>query len=124
MAAAQDRVMELVEKQLRKNPQVSNQELYQKATQLDSSVSELSLRQFHAKYPLQVKRKMSPKSGRRRRSRRKSRELDRETIRQHLIRFARDISAAEGKAETIEILADVDRYVTELAEALDGSGRK
>lgn len=117
--------MEWVQKQLKKNPAVSNQELFAKAKEIDPAVGELSLRQFHAKYPLQVKRKLAPKSGTRRRSRRRrAKELNREAIRESLLKFARDVSAAEGKAETIEVLANVDKYVSELADALDGGGRK
>lgn len=125
MAASEDKVMEWVQKQLKKNPAVSNQELFAKAKEIDPAVGELSLRQFHAKYPLQVKRKLAPKSGTRGRSRRRrAKELNREAIRESLLKFARDVSAAEGKAETIEILANVDKYVSELADALDGGGRK
>lgn len=128
MAAAgddkKDKVMELVEKQLKKNPDISNEELFEKAKQVDSSVGELSLRQFHAKYPLQVKRKLAPKTGRRSRKRRRGKEIDRNVVREGLLRFAKDIAAAEGKAETIEILANVEQYVTDLVQALDGGGRK
>lgn len=124
-APADDKVMELVEKQLRKNPKVSNEELFEKAKGVDPSVGELSLRQFHAKYPLQVKRKLAPKTGRRsRRSRRRAQEVDREAVRQSLLKFAKDISAAEGKAETIELLANVDDYVNELIKVMNGGSRK
>lgn len=124
-APADDKVMELVEKQLRKNPEVTNEELFEKAKGVDPSVGELSLRQFHAKYPLQVKRKLAPKTGRRsRRSRRRAQEVDREALRQALLKFAKDISAAEGKAETIELLANLDDYVTELIKVMNGGSRK
>lgn len=124
-ASADDKVMELVEKQLRKNPEISNEELFEKAKGVDPSVGELSLRQFHAKYPLQVKRKLAPKTGRRsRRSRRRAQDVDREAVRQSLLKFAKDISAAEGKAETIELLANVDEYVTELIKVMNGGTRK
>lgn len=127
MATDSEKVMQMVEKELRRNPDIANAELYEKAQGVDESVGELTLRQFHAKYPLQVKRRMAPKtSGKkpRRRSRRtrasRKGEVDREAVRRSLIRFAKDVSAAEGKAATIELLADMDRYVDELVEALDG----
>lgn len=49
--------MKYVEEQLAKNPGISNQELQEGAKKLDRSVGQLSIRQFHAKYPLQVKRR-------------------------------------------------------------------
>jgi hypothetical protein len=54
--AANERVMEMVRKELQKNPAISSQDLFEKAKKLDSSMNGLSIRQFHASYPLQVKR--------------------------------------------------------------------
>lgn len=128
MATAADKVMQMVEKELSKNPDVSNEKLYEKAKSVDDSIADLSLRQFHAKYPLQVKRRSAPKrapagsSGRKRKSRRKRRgEPDREAVRRTLLRFAKEISAAEDKAATIDLMADLDRVVDEVVEAVDGS---
>lgn len=123
MATTEDKVMKMVEKELRQNPDVSNEELFKKAKDVDSSVEDLSLRQFHAKYPLQVKRRLAPKrprSATRRRRRSRKKDVDREAIRQSLLRFAKDVSAAEGKAETIDVLSNVDRYVEELVEGVGG----
>lgn len=127
MPTDSEKVMQLVEKELRRNPDIANAELYEKAKGVDESVGELTLRQFHAKYPLQVKRRTSPQATRKKprgRSRRpkasRKGEVDREAVRRSLIRFAKDVSAAEGKTATIELLADMDRYVDELVEALDG----
>lgn len=57
MANTADAVMAMVEEELKKNPSVSSEELFQKAKQLDESISQLNIRQFHARYPLQVKRR-------------------------------------------------------------------
>lgn len=48
-------VMEMVEEELRKDPETSNQELREKAEEIDSDIADLSARQFNARYPLQVK---------------------------------------------------------------------
>lgn len=60
MAEVNAKVMEMVKSELKKNPDISNKELLQKATSIDKSVGKLSARQFNATYPLQVKRAMAP----------------------------------------------------------------
>jgi len=50
------RVMNMVRRTLVENPEVSNEALYAAAVALDPSVAKLTLRQFHARYPLQVRR--------------------------------------------------------------------
>ncbi len=127
-----DAIMEMVRQELSDDPDAENKDLYAKAKKIDPSVDDLSLRQFHARYPLQVKRKMAQS----RRDRKKSRgakkatgsggggtggsgSVDRETIRSTLLRFARDVSAADGKAEMIDILSSVDDYVDDVVDAVD-----
>lgn len=135
MADRSEKVMEMVRKELEKDPDVSNKVLYEKATGIDSSVEGLSLRQFHAQYPLQVKRKKSAgkktasrarkksRKTRGRRGRRKGRaERDPSGVRSVLLRFAKDVSAAESKAETIDVLTQVDNYVDDVLRAADGRG--
>jgi hypothetical protein len=56
MADSNQRVMDLVRREIAKNPGVSSEALFAKAKKVDSSLGRLSTRQFHAKYPLQVKR--------------------------------------------------------------------
>ncbi len=135
MADVNDKVMDMVRKELKKNPDAENQELYEKAKKVDGSVDDLSLRQFHARYPLQVKRQLAQKKGgkkggRKRKSRKKSRSggrgggsasgADRDAIRGTLLQFAKDVSSAEGKAEMIDLLTSVDDYVDDVVKALDG----
>jgi len=57
MASAADKVMQFVEKQLARDPKVSNATLFAGAKKIDRAIGKLSIRQFHAKYPLQVKRR-------------------------------------------------------------------
>jgi hypothetical protein len=59
VANTDDRVMAMVEKEVRKNPGVNSSDLFEKAKSLAAGLGELTLRQFHARYPLQVKRRMA-----------------------------------------------------------------
>lgn len=56
MAETNERVMEMVRRELEKDPSVGNEKLQEKAARIDPSLAQLTTRQFHAKYPLQVKR--------------------------------------------------------------------
>ena len=127
MTVTNEKVMAMVRDALHKNPKVATDELLKKAQKIDRSIKGLTRRQFHARYPLQVKRKMAAASGRtkRRRARRiaqrpQSSEADRNVIRQGLLGFARDMSAAQvkGTAEVIDVLAGVDKYVDNIAQLL------
>ena len=124
--------MDMVRQELDQNPDAENKELYEKATKVDSSIEDLTLRQFHARYPLQVKRqKAQKKSGGKGRkktsssSRRKRKggraSVDREKVRATLLQFAKDVSSAEGQASTlIDVLESVDDYVEQVVKAVDG----
>lgn len=140
-------VMEMVRKAIEKDPDVETAALFEKAREMDSSLEELSLRQFHARYPLQVKRKISSakkkeqkktkkagkRSGRRSSGGRRTKsssasdggapagEAGRQAIREGLLRFAKDVAAAEGKADLITVLTSVDDYVDEVAADLETS---
>lgn len=138
MPATNEKVMEMVRKELEANPDAENKELYRKAEKLDASIGDLSLRQFHARYPLQVKRKRAAKKrsskstarktgGKRASTTKRTRKaaqgaVDRQSIRSTLLQFARDVSAADGKAEMIDLLGNVDDYVEDVVGALDGEG--
>jgi len=77
MADVNARVMDMVRRELEKNRSVPNEDLFAKAKKIDPSLSRLDIRQFHAKYPLQVKRALGgerrggrpPGSGARKRGR-------------------------------------------------------
>jgi hypothetical protein len=49
-------VWKMCETQLAENPSVVSRELYESAIALDESIRQLSPRQFHAAYPLQIAR--------------------------------------------------------------------
>ncbi|TVP57429.1 MAG: hypothetical protein EA351_05870 [Gemmatimonadales bacterium] len=115
MAKNEEKVMEFVKSELKKNPSASTTELFEKAKKVDSGVNQLSLRQFNARFPLQIKRKESlAKGGGRRRTSRRTRRSSRErreNMRDLLMRFASDLSAAEERKDLVQILAKVDDYV-------------
>ena len=67
MGSLTETVMQFIERELKKDPGVKNATLLAGACEIDESIRELSARQFHAKYPLQVKRRMAPKKVARRR---------------------------------------------------------
>lgn len=158
MASTNEKVMNYVERELSKQPDVSNEVLFEGAKKIDASVGELTLRQFHAKYPLQVKRRRG-KSAKSAKSRKKTttkkakkttraRKTKRSTrakaggrrtsgrsraasgagarsaegaeVRRVMMRFARDLSAAESQLDTIDVLADLDRYVSDILKASRG----
>lgn len=136
MAEIKDDVMKMVRKELDKNPDAENKDLYAKATEIDDSIDELTLRQFHARYPLQVKRQKAQKSrGGKKKTKKKSSTsrkskargrkrssgsgVDRDRIRGTLLRFAKEVSAASGTAEMVDLITNVDDYVDEVAKAVD-----
>lgn len=132
MAEIKDDVMAMVRSELEKDPDAENRDLFEKAKGIDDSIGDLTLRQFHARYPLQVKRQKAQKAGGRKKKAKRSRGgrkaakgsggsgVDRERIRRTLLDFAKEVSAASGKADMIDLITNVDRYVDEVVKALDG----
>lgn len=169
MAETKPRVMDLVRKELVKDPSISSEALYQKAKKVDRSIGSLSIRQFHARYPLQVKRisaaekkrrggagrkrgaakkAATPKSAGRktrksaaRRGRPRKQAAgssaqtarasapsatparsasggdSRSSVRSILLEFAREVAAAEGKADIIGVVGRVDTWVDRVQKA-------
>lgn len=138
-----DKVMSMVEKELAENPDASVDELYEKAKKVDKSVAELTKRQFHARYPLQVKRRKSRSKPRRKKkstatgSRRGSSKAGakksparraraagvggsdgREAVREVFLSFASDLAAAEARKDVVKVLAGIDAYVSDAIEAV------
>ena len=129
-------VMEYVERTLEAKPGITNADLFAGAREIDPSVGQLTGRQFHAKYPLQVKARLArtaapePKkppepevplaeeptapdvssAG----------EGDPLAVRRLLLDLSRELVSAESKAEVIEVMARLDDYVAEIMEAARG----
>ena len=129
-------VMEFVETTLEANPGIANADLFARVREIDPSVAELSPRQFHAKYPLQVKARLAraaapepktppqpeiptaeetatpeaPSAG----------AGDPRAVRRLLFDLAKKLAKAESQADTIEVMARLDDYVAEIIEAVRG----
>lgn len=125
MAKTDDKVMKFVEDELKKKPDIDVKDLYEQAKKIKSGgVSKLSLRQFNARYPLQVKRRQSQKKGGRSTKRKRSTSRrrrtapsngkDRDAVRDTLLRFASEVAGAEHRKDLVKVLAEVDKYVDEV----------
>ncbi len=115
MADVNGKVMDYVRDELQRNPGVKTEQLYTQAKKLDKNVGGLSIRQFHARYPLQIKRQLAAQRPRRRRPRRKG--VDRGAIKAELLSFARAIMAAEGGAAIVDVIGSVDKHVDRVLAA-------
>jgi hypothetical protein len=133
VAEINEKVMEFVKETLDKSPKINLDELFERAKELSDDVAELSKRQFNARYPLQVKRRLAqatPGKGSKRKTtaaaKRRSRsaaaakaEASKAAIRQVLLRFAADLAGAEERKDLVKVLAGVDRYVDEVFKGME-----
>lgn len=121
MPEVNPKVMSMVEEELAKNPKASTKELKEKAEKIDKSIAKLSNREFHARYPLQIMRKRAPARPRaaaaRRRRGKAAAVVNRDAIRSILLDFGRAIAAAEGKADVVDVIGGVDKYVERVVKA-------
>ena len=60
MAETIPKVKAMVERAIKKDAGVKSADLYERAKKIDSSISDLSVRQFHASYALAARRKLKP----------------------------------------------------------------
>jgi hypothetical protein len=115
----------MVEHALARNPDASGDELYERAKKLNGGIARVSRRQFHARYPLQVKRRRG--AGRRRKAggrqaaavatRAGRGDAGREALREVFLRFAQDVaSASETPGGLVKVILNVDRYVDQAIE--------
>jgi hypothetical protein len=124
---SEETVMRFVEGVLEADPTVGSAEIYERAKGIDPGVEALTLRQFNARFPLQVKRRRALErsgargNGRRSRAARARREVTQlrtqYAVREAFLRFAADLSAAEENAELVRVIAGVDEYVEAVIEA-------
>ena len=129
MADINDDLMAFVEAELKKAPDMSSKALFEKAKEDHEAARGLTIREFHARYPLQVKRKQALASGttrkrksksRRSRRSRKNQTANRDAVREVLLGFASDLSAAEARKDLVKVLSRVDGYVDKVMEAAQG----
>jgi len=129
MADVDKKVLAAVEAALQKNPKASVDELFEVATGVDRSIAALTKRQFHARYPLQIKRKLSPRRPRRakrtqkgsRRGRHARNDSVRDAVRATFLKFASDLAAADDRKDLVHVVASVDRYVGEVLKATENA---
>ena len=122
---SQDPVMAMVEKELRATPDISSAELHQKVTKKHAQVGELTTRQFHARYPLRVKKKWSlehgttkkrdSSKGNRRRAPRQKKTPGADSTRDLLVKFAGEL-LQQPNASFTTVMDKVDKYAVLLDE--------
>jgi hypothetical protein len=146
MADRNQKVYDRVRQELTKNSQLGSRELYGLAQDIDRSIGQDSLQQFHARYVLPFKREQSrrrkdgaaaaaPKRGRRpkakveepvaraatpavRRGRRPRRNdgSERDRVRGVLLEFARAFADAESRTQIVQVLSKIDQYVDRITK--------
>ncbi len=116
-----ERVFQMIEEALDEDPEISNDELQERAAEIDPAIGDLTARSFHARYPLQVKRQMTAgrkkneESGDEAEGTGERGEL-RSAAREALIDFARAVAGAGDRGEVIDVLTSVDEYVDRVME--------
>ena len=134
-----------MERTLEANPGIANADLFAGAREIDPSVGQLTGRQFHAKYPLQVKARLARASAPEPKTPPEPEVATAEepiapdvsaaagdpeapptgagdplTVRRLLLDLSKELVNAESKAEVIEVMARLDNYVAEIMEAARG----
>lgn len=122
MSDVDQEVLAAVEAALAQDANASVDELFEVAKGVNRSVSTLTKRQFHARYPLQIKRKLAPRRRGRakqpsRRGRQASANSMRDAVRATLLKFASDLAAADDRKSLVHVVANVDRYVGDVLKA-------
>ena len=142
MADVNPKVLDMVRREMAKNPAVTNDALRKKATAIDSSVRKLTPLQFHGTYRLTASRALASGSnakrqptaagsGKRRvttgtRRPRKHAPVsaatgdgsaDRATVRAMLLELAAEVAGAESKTDIIAVLGSLDRHVDRVLAA-------
>lgn len=133
MADTDPKVMAYVEKALAKDPDASGEALFEGAKKINRGISRMSRRQFHARYPLQVKRRAAggrrKPSGKRKASARRKPSTTtagrkarvssiagngaRDAIRGSLLSFALQLASADDK-DVMNVMTGVDEYVDQI----------
>lgn len=127
---AEDKVMRLVEDLLQKTPDMPVDQLFEQAKKANPKIGELNLRQFNARYPLQIKLRQARAKGAAARGgrprsqpgvrRRRARAGNRDQVREILLGFAVALAGAEDKKDLVKVLAGVDEVVEKVVKAAGG----
>lgn len=127
----QDRILEMVRKQLQRTNPPNTKALYARAARIDEGIRGLTLRQFNARYPLQVRREMAREK--KEQGRGDARESDdnvgksidgirdeerRAAIRDVLFDFAREVVETPAGRDLVDLVGmKVEEYVSRLVRA-------
>jgi hypothetical protein len=138
LADVNEKVMTMVEKELARAPETSTTDLHELAKKVDPAMNDLSVRQFHARYPLQVKRKKSLAKGGGRRKKSTSDEKKKRgggrgrifrgrpapaarssEVHAVLIEFAKEVSAANDRGPTamLDVISNLDGWAARIEKA-------
>jgi hypothetical protein len=110
MQLTNERVMTMVREEIRRHPEVTSPELFEKAKKLDRAMRSLTARQFNATYPLQVRRTLAPRRPRGRGPAGRS-AASRDRVRGVLLEFARAVAGAQDRGALVEVIANLDQWV-------------
>lgn len=127
------KVVEMVRNQLTRRKTPPNvKALYGRAVRINEEIRELSLRQFNALYPLQVRRELKREARKAARRTREEAEAStaepspgqsrRSAVRSELYAFAAAVAGAGGPDELIDVILDLDRWVDRVEEAAARTG--
>ena len=114
MAVLNERVMNMVRDEIQKRPDITSQELFEKAKKLDRGMRSLSARQFNATYPLQVRRTLAPRRPRARRAGARN-AAGKDRVRGVLLEFARAVAGAQDRGALVEVIGNLDEWVERVA---------
>lgn len=123
-------VMQMVRKQLRRDPPPPLAALYGRAVRIDPRIRKLDLRQFNARFPLRVRRerkaaKRRAKAAERRRERKteRPRQISPETrsrVRDIVLQYGKAVLSAETDAALVDVLVEADLYADAIIQAAVG----
>lgn len=145
MADVNPKVLDMVRREMARNPAVTNDALRKKAAAIDSSVRKLTPLRFHGTYRLTASRALASGGNARRqptaagtgkrrvttgtrRPRKRAPVLaatgdgsaDRATVRAALLELAAEVAGAESKTDIIGVVGSIDRYVDRILGATKG----
>lgn len=132
-------VVAMVEKAITENPEISTADLYNQARDLNPAIGDLNRRQFHARYPLQIRRRQSsqakaqeeevlgvptmeaveasiPNPRRPRRIRAIQAEVvdPKDLLRRKFLEFAGEFAGATNQQETIQVVLGLEQTLDEI----------
>ena len=115
MPVVNERVMDMVREEIQRRPEVTSQELFDRAKKMERGIRSLSARQFNALYPLQVRRTLAPRRRRGRGAAARARSTaGRERYRVVLLEFARAVAGAQDRGALVEVVGNLEQWVDRL----------